>query len=71
MIGVDDDTALADACDALIYVLAEGAPHEQLKKLRDSVQIASWQVQAPDRATWGLTPEQVEAQERLMRTAGG
>ncbi len=71
MVGVHDDTDLADLCDALIYVLAEGVPQEQLKKLRDSVQIASWRVQPPDRSSWGLSPEQVEAQQRLMRTAGG
>jgi hypothetical protein len=71
MCGVRDDTPLDELCDSLIYVLAEGAPGEQLKKLRDQVQIASWKVQPPDRSTWGLSPEQRAAQERLMRAASG
>lgn len=71
MCGVDDDTPLSELCDALVYVLAEGAPNDQLQTLRRNIDIASWRVQPPDRATWGLAPGQREAQERLMRTAGG
>lgn len=67
---VDDDTDLADLCDAVIYVLAEGVPQDQLRKLRDSVQIASWRVQPPDRSTWGLSPEQQAQAARLMGQAG-
>lgn len=71
MCGVVDDSPLDEVCDALIFVLAEGAPSEQLKSLRHNIDIASWRVAPPDRSTWGLAPGQREAQERLMRTAGG
>lgn len=53
-------------CDALIYVLAEGAPHEQLAKLRKQIEVAGWKVKPPDRESWGRTPDQQAAAKRLM-----
>lgn len=66
-----DDTELDVLCDALIFVLADGVPGEQLSKLRKNVDRASWQIRPPDRESWGLAPEQQAAMGRLARSAGG
>lgn len=68
---MDDDTELDALCDALIFVLSEGVPGEQLAKLRKNVDRASWAIRPPDRSTWGLAPHQIAEQERLVRSAGG
>jgi hypothetical protein len=68
---VDDDTELDVLCDAMIFVLSDGVPQEQLSKLRKNVDRASWQIRPPDRETWGQRPDQIAAQERLVRSAGG
>ncbi len=68
---MDDDTELDVLCDALIFVLSDGVPGEQLSKLRKNVDRASWQIRPPDRSTWGQLPHQQEQMARLARQAGG
>ena len=68
--GVRDDTDLPDLCDAIVYVLAEGVPGEQLDKLRRSIDRAAWRVKPPDRSSWGLLPGQAEQMNRLAKGGG-
>ncbi len=68
---MDDDTELDVLCDALIFVLSDGVPGEQLSKLRKNVDRASWAIRPPDRSTWGLSPEQQADMKRLATGAGG
>lgn len=63
-----DGTGLDELCDALIFVLSEGVPGEQLSTLRKNVDRASWRIRPPDRETWGLSAAQ---QAEMRRLAGG
>ncbi len=56
-------------CDALVTLTVDGVP--DLRKWRDQVDIASWKVKPPDRSSWGLRPDQVAQQQRLIKQAGG
>lgn len=67
--GVTDDTDLPVLCDAIVTVLSEGAPGEQLEKLRRQIDRAAWRVKPPDRQTWGLLPGQAEQAARLAGTS--
>ncbi len=65
--GIGDDTPLDVLCDAAMVLMVDGAP--DLRKWRDQVDIASWRIKPPDRASWGLRPDQVAAQQQLMGQA--
>lgn len=69
--GVDGDTELDEMCDVLTVVLVDGVPGEQLGRWRDQLDQAAWKIKPPDRSSWGLRPDQIAAQRRLMDNAGG
>ncbi len=66
--GIGDDTPLDVVCDAVMVLMVDGVP--DLRKWRDQVDIASWKVKPPDRASWGLRPDQAAAAQKLMGQAG-
>jgi len=47
-----------------VYAILMEAPGEALQKMHDQIVIKS-AVLRPDRATWGLTPDQVALTNRL------
>lgn len=73
--GLRDHTPLATACDVILALECDGAPTDQIKKWRQNLD-RQLMVQptkpassrGPDRATWGLLPEQIRATSKL--TAG-
>lgn len=67
MAGVDRATPIATAVD-VITVIAMDVPTDDLKKWRREFDSALWRVRPPDRATWGLRPDQAAETRRL--TAG-
>ncbi len=67
--GLGDDTPLDVLCAALVTLTVDGVP--DLRKWRDQVDIASWRVKPPDRASWGLRPDQIAQQQALIKQAGG
>ena len=70
MAGVDVQTPVTTALDVLTVVLME-VPVDDLRKWRQELDRALWRVRPPDRGTWGLLPEHVAAQERLIRSSPG
>jgi hypothetical protein len=66
--GVDGNTAIATTLDVLQVVVME-VPTDDLRKWRRELDRALWRVRPPDRDTWGLLPEHVAAQERLIRSS--
>jgi hypothetical protein len=70
MAGIDDRIPIATALDVLQVVIME-VPTDDLRKWRRELDRALWRVRPPDRDTWGLLPEHVAAQERLIRSSPG
>lgn len=70
MAGVDDRTPISAALDVVQVIVME-IPGDELKKWRRELDRALWRVRPPDRETWGLLPEHVAAQERLIRHSPG
>lgn len=66
--GVDESRVSAARWLDAVYAILMTAPAESLEKMQDQLTLKT-NVVRPDRATWGLTPEQIEMQSRL--TAGG
>lgn len=54
---IDLHTPLAEWLDA-VYALWVGAPHDAMQKARQSFDRQAVTI-APDRDTWGMTPEQI------------
>ena len=73
MAGVNADTTSSDVLDVLSVLMWE-VPREQIVKHRRrlDVALAAAQVRtgAFDRATWGLSPDQIEQQRRAMQQLG-
>jgi hypothetical protein len=61
---VDSRVSAAVWWDAL-YAIVVDAPHEQLEKLYDQIVLKSHQLR-PDRATWGLLPDQVAMTNKIV-----
>lgn len=75
MAGLREDTPLAHACDILLALEVDGIPGDQLKQWRQAMDrqlmtaaAKSPAAKGPDRATWGLLPDQMAAMSKL--TAG-
>jgi hypothetical protein len=81
--GVDGQTPVSDVLDVLTVIVVD-TPGEALGKWRSGLDRAAAVARAdatrargtvpsggrPDRATWGLAPDQIAATERFMTTMG-
>lgn len=65
MAGIDRSSPIQVAVDVL-QVLVMDVPADDLKKWRREMDAAMWKVRPPDRATWGLRPDQQQETERLL-----
>lgn len=66
--GIDETrVSAAGFLDALYAILLESPGDEQLRKVHDQIVIKMGMVK-PDRATWGLLPDQIAMQNRLVGT---
>jgi len=63
--GIRDDTALSAACDVWTVLQVEGVPGEDIGKWRRRFDPIVWQIKPPDRSSWGLRPDQLQATSRL------
>lgn len=65
MAGITGDTPVAEVLDVLT-VLAVEVPKEALTDWRNKLERALWTIRPPDRASWGLAPEQQQQMSRLV-----
>lgn len=65
---VDDTTPIGQWCDVLTVLLVDGIPGD-LDKFRRALDRVAWKVRPPDRATWGLRPDQIAGLQRLTGDA--
>jgi hypothetical protein len=64
--GLDESrVSAAGYLDAVYAILLEGPGDEQLRKVHDQIVIKMGMVK-PDRETWGLHPDQIAMQNRLV-----
>lgn len=64
--GLDESrVSAAGYLDALYAILLEGPGDEQLRKVHDQIVIKMGMIK-PDRETWGLHPDQIAMQNRLV-----
>lgn len=65
MAGITSTSPIKNAVD-VIQVLVMDVPTDDLKKWRNELDAALWKIRPPDRATWGLRPDQQQETQRLI-----
>lgn len=73
--GVTGNTPVCDALD-VVTVIVMDCPGEELRKWRTGMDRAILTAQTkagrvPDRATWGLAPDQIEQTRAVLSRMGG
>ena len=65
MAGVRDETDLRTACDVLLALEVDGVPGKELTEWRQRLDQQLMKSVAPNRDTWGQSPEQIAATSKL------